>query len=485
LPASSRQETEEEIKEVVYTPFVELSDGRLAEQAWDGIEPLYLLYDPETDKVTRVEYVEDDGVEYYPVDNDEVKVELTLFPTTAFDYESDEQLFKDIIEFLNRWHEAPSERDRKLDALYVLLTYVYDLLPRVPYRRMLGALGRGKSAWLKTVGYICYRPIKLAGCDTDKAIVRRLNTWRGTALIDEADFGDSSLYAFITKILNLGYDREIGYYQRCDDDDSTKTITYNVFGPKLLACRAPYKDAALESRCITTVAKEKTKPMPLARMERFHTEAELLRGQLILWRFRHYWPLKEKVKILEKPEFEQELKLQRVTSRIKEVLAPLCLISDAFKADVTQLAYELDEELRSSREFQLEIEFGEALLKIMDEAEEDGDETRRGDDTYRTPSTLKAYLNPEGQTSNEQEEVTLRIPLVKIARTILDDPEADRSEVSGLARSLSRMIRSRLGFKVIQGHGRRRYVEIPPSYLRTVTTLLSVTIPKRKVITIE
>jgi len=483
LPASSKQETEEEVKEVVYTPFVELSDGRLAEQAWDGIEPLYLLYDPETDKVERVEYVEDDGVQYFPVDNDEVKVELTLFPTTAFDYESDEQLFKDIIEFLNRWHEAPTERDRKLDALYVLLTYVYDLLPRVPYRRMLGALGRGKSAWLKTVGYICYRPIKLAGCDTDKAIVRRLNTWRGTALIDEADFGDSSLYAFITKILNLGYDREIGYYQRCDDDDSTKTITYNVFGPKLLACRAPYKDAALESRCITTVAKEKTKPMPLARMERFHNEAELLRNQLILWRFRHYWPLKEKVKVLEKSEFEEELGLQHVTSRIKEVLAPLCLINEDFKEDIAQLAYELDEELLSSREFQLEVEFAEAVLKIMDETRESGECGECGE-SHLGRGPLKAYLQL-GDENEENRDFIIRVPLAKIARTILDDPEADRNEVKGLARRLSKMVRTRFGFKVVQGHARKNYVEIPGASYSTFTKFTKYTIPKRKVITIE
>jgi hypothetical protein len=157
---------------------------------------------------------------------------------------------------------------------------------------MLGALGRGKSAWLETVGSICYRPLILSGASTDKAIVRRLNLWHGTGLIDEADF--KTLYSFITKILNLGYDKKSGTYQRVDDIDPEKTLEYQVYGPKLLATRRPYKDMALESRCITTVARKKTKPMPLFRMKRFDEQAQTLRNKLILGVFASMWKCKRK-----------------------------------------------------------------------------------------------------------------------------------------------------------------------------------------------
>jgi hypothetical protein len=45
------------------------------------------------------------------------------------------------------------------------------------------------------------------------------------ALIDEADFGDSSFYAFIIRILNIGYDHKTGGYHRSDDNDPARIFS--------------------------------------------------------------------------------------------------------------------------------------------------------------------------------------------------------------------------------------------------------------------
>ena len=42
------------------------------------------------------------------------------------------------------------------------------------------------------------------------------------ALITEADFGDSSFYAFIIRILNIGYNHKTGLYHRGDDNDPAR-----------------------------------------------------------------------------------------------------------------------------------------------------------------------------------------------------------------------------------------------------------------------
>ncbi|MEM3880143.1 MAG: bifunctional DNA primase/polymerase [Candidatus Bathyarchaeia archaeon] len=442
-------------KKIVRTPSAELPDGRLIEEAFDGENIFFLVYDPKTGLTEQMEQVETEDCIYKPVKNLDVKNGLTLLPSRAEEYESEEELFRLIVDFLNSWHEAPSEFERKLDAFYVFLSYVYDLLPRVPYRRALGSYGRGKSAWMDTVGSICYRPIILAGCDTDKAIVRRIHLWRGTALIDEADFDKSSLYAFIVKILNIGYDRRLGHYTRADDVNPQKTISYNVFGPKLLATREEFRDKALESRCLTFVAREKTKPMPLYRDKKFLAEAQALRNKLILWRFRKYPELKAKAGTLETPELETELTI--TSNRIKEVIAPLLLLNPQFKDEINALAQGLEEQLLASDiDYQLEEAFKDAVLQIFSAGE--GDVRDVGDQ-------LEGAVRAKGLYSFmkvDPKKIILRIPLVKIAKVILNNPNPDPKELKGLNKQLAKIARTRLGLKIV-AHGKQkpRMVEIP------------------------
>jgi hypothetical protein len=469
-------------------PFVALSDGRLVEEGYDGKEAYFLVYNSADKGIEKTSQIESDGIIYKPLNNDEVEFNLTLFPSEAEDYSNDKVLLQEIMDFMSRWHEAPTERDRKIDALYVLLTYISDILPRSPYRRMLGALGRGKSAWIETIGSICYRPIRLAGCDTDKAICRRLNIWRGTALIDEADFGKSDLYAFITKILNMGYDRKTGYYQRSDDKDPKKVVTYNIYGPKIIASREPFSDMALESRCIKTIARENSKSMPLFRMNKFASEAQKLRNKLLLWRFHHYHKVKDDANNLESSQFEAELGLKGVSSRIKEILSPLSLVSDDFRSIIPSLAKELDEEIKNDKEYQLEIEFNQAITEIVEENERlscssDGSDATTGSPKI-TSTGIDAYFNTsdQPQQKNEEKVAFYEIPLAKIGRKILNNPKIEQKELNGLCSRLSRMLKTRLGFKVVSGTGGRRYVEVSEAYIKTVTTSTTSTKQQSRVV---
>ena len=48
----------------------------------------------------------------------------------------------------------------------------------------------------------------------------------GIALIDESDFSRSDLYAPIMKILNIGPDRKLGWYNCCNENDSRKILVF-------------------------------------------------------------------------------------------------------------------------------------------------------------------------------------------------------------------------------------------------------------------
>jgi len=442
-------------KKVIYTPFMELPDGRLIEEAFDGENIFFLVYDPKTDRVEKRHEIELENRVIKPIDSDDIRNKIVLLPSGIEEYRSDEKLKEEILKFLDKWHEAPDSLSRMLDVFYAFLTYIQDLLPQVPYRRYLAPWGRGKSAWLDTLGSICYRPIILAGSDTDKSIVRKIHIWRGTALIDEADFSNSNFFSFIVKILNIGYDRRKGYYQRSDDNNPFKTISYYVFGCKLLATRSRFKDIALESRCITTIGRQNTKPMPLFRMDTFEEEAQQLRNKLILWRFKNYHKVKEQVRKLEDPSIADEIYADgNLSSRVKQVTIPLWLTAgDEIKEDLTKLAKSFDAQLKTGDpSYQLELQAQEAIRKIIGEYENQ-EELRSRIDIIKDDSTRYWYA----------------IPLSLISRKVLaikGVEQITRKDIMSTSKGLMNVFETRLGFRVEIGKYKRRMVIIPKDWIK-------------------
>ena len=456
----------EEEKPIVFKPFMELPDGKLAEQAFDGKEVFFLVYDPQTASITKVCEVELEGFTLKPIDNDEVRQQTVLLPGDVEEYESEEKLTEEIRDYLNRWHEAPNQLSRTVDIYYCYLTYIYDLTPQLPYRRYLAPWGRGKSAWLETLGWICYRGIVLAGSDTDKSVVRKMNNWRGTALIDEADFGDSTLYAFLTKILNIGYDRKTGYYHRSDDNDPNKILSYGVYCPKLLATREKYKDLALESRCLTTIGRQNTNPVPLFRMDKFLAESQTLRNKLMMWRFRNYGKIKLAASQLEDKGMAAKVYdgADNVSSRVKQVILPLWLIAgDSMKQTLTEMAKTFDNLLKiEDPDYLLELQAKDAVQKIIEDY---------GKNDEKNPETvnIRNVMNILYEDPPENKKILYAVPLNLISRRVLVErgakpDEITVSDVTSTSKSLKGVFESVLGFHIHIGKKRSRVVTIPSDW---------------------
>src|SRR5437868_7678103 len=87
---------------------------------------------------------------------------------------------------------------------YVLLTWVYDRFNELPYLRLRGDYGTGKTRFLLTLCSICYKPIFASGASSVSPLFHMLDRFGGTLIIDEADFRFSDEKADLTKILNNG-----------------------------------------------------------------------------------------------------------------------------------------------------------------------------------------------------------------------------------------------------------------------------------------
>jgi hypothetical protein len=195
--------------------------------------------------------------------------------------------------------------------------------------------------------------------------------------------------------------------------------------------------------------------MPLFRDKKFLAEALALRNKLIMWRFRKYYDLKAKVETLETPEIDSELTIS--SSRIKEVLTPLLLLNPGFKHEINMLAQELEEQLSASDpDWQLEQALKDALIRVQDETPIG---CRGSEGVLASPLEEKEDLSRYMEVKTEK--VILKVPLVKLAKIILDNPNPEPEELKSLNQKLSKIAKTRLGLKVVKDRRRRSVVEIP------------------------
>jgi hypothetical protein len=235
------------------------------------------------------ERLEVDGREYVPFspENNLLTHRVVLLPSAVGEHGDTAQLLSQIRAFLHRYVDLP-ENFEVVAAHYILLTWVYDSFNELPYLRVRGQYGSGKSRFLLTVGSLCYKPIFASGASTISPIFRLLDQVRGTLVIDEADFWASDERSEIVKILNNGNAR--GFPVLRNDITPQKEFNpraFDIFGPKIVATRHPFQDEALESRCLTGIlgGRPVRPDIPISLPNSFNEDAERLRNQLLAFRF--------------------------------------------------------------------------------------------------------------------------------------------------------------------------------------------------------
>lgn len=183
------------------------------------------------------------------------------------------------------------EDDRFYDVaiVYVLMSWVFDRFNTVPYLRVIGDMGTGKSRFLEVIGKLCNRSMMASGSISMAAVYRTLDLVQGTLVFDEADFKSSDMSDDIVKILNGGHKKDTPVVRMECVNDVFKTTSFRVFGPKILGSRRSFADSALESRCIThRMFPQKSVTVPVHLPVAFEPDTQILRNKLLMFRLRNY-----------------------------------------------------------------------------------------------------------------------------------------------------------------------------------------------------
>ena len=171
---------------------------------------------------------------------------------------------------------------------YILLTWVYDAFNELPYLRFRGDLGSGKTRALIVAGSLCYKAFFASGASTVSPVFHTLDAFRGTLVLDEADFRFSDEKAELSKILNNGNVRGFPVLRTMvTPKKEFDPRAFNVYGPKVIAMRGSFDDRALESRFITIemVPGPIGKHIPINLPDEQRAEALELRNKLLGFRF--------------------------------------------------------------------------------------------------------------------------------------------------------------------------------------------------------
>jgi hypothetical protein len=163
-------------------------------------------------------------------------------------------LFKTLCEVIQYYLDFPADHApgaTALLALWVILTYNYPVWEAIPYLYLGGPLGSGKTRLMDILSLMAFRPVTSSNL-TAPALFRTLHQDGGTLFYDEAeklkqitpDTGE------LLSMLLAGYKRGGKAIRLEPVGDSFRTVKFQVYGPKVLACITGLPPA-LSSRCIT------------------------------------------------------------------------------------------------------------------------------------------------------------------------------------------------------------------------------------------
>jgi hypothetical protein len=164
------------------------------------------------------------------------------------------ELFEQVFHAIDRYVDFPADKRHGYLALltcWVVLSYSYHAWSAVPYLLVNGPAGSGKSTLFEILKMLTFRPMATDNISA-AAIFRTLHNFGGTLLFDEAERlrdTKSESVVEINSMLLAGYQRGRGATRLEKIGDGFKTVSFNVYGPKAIACINGVLPA-LQTRCI-------------------------------------------------------------------------------------------------------------------------------------------------------------------------------------------------------------------------------------------
>lgn len=342
--------------------YIDEEKKMIAEQIYDNGISMFCVYNGNSEEtITYEDEINDGYVAYQPINDEEVSKKAILLPSKAEEYGTDEELDIELKNYINEWLDIP-EDICQFAVWNVKRSWVYERFHTLNYLRALGDTGQGKSRFLDTLGYIHYKPIATSGATTAAPVFRIINKWKGTLIMDEADFQKSDEAQDIIKIINQGYEKG-RFVMRCDKENHNKVEFFDPYCPKILATRKTFYDKAVESRCITQVMTGTIRRNIKWNLnDNFWKQTLTLRNKLLMWRFRNYF----KIDPLKEIEFNDDLLEPRVQQIVGSFIGLFCNSEEQltkFKEFIRKYQENLIDERQSSFD-------GEIVIAIHNLVEE-------------------------------------------------------------------------------------------------------------------
>lgn len=260
------------------------SETHLYEEVIQEGKALFASYDKTTREVVFINKVEYPDLAIVPIMSDEITYGAVVFPSGTEEYGDTVTLKNDVRQCILDYVDM-DPMDLEFAAWYILLSWVFDKLTTISYLHFMGDTGCGKSRALDVVGRLCYKPLMMAGAVTPAPIFRLIKRFRGTLILEEADFRDSTEKSEVITILNCGFELNRPVI-RCSQDNPDNLQVLPVFGPKVFATRFDFKDVALDARCMKfKMVETDREDIPPLLGTTFQSRAMKLRNKLLLWRF--------------------------------------------------------------------------------------------------------------------------------------------------------------------------------------------------------
>lgn len=256
----------------------------------------------------------------YSPGNNLIANDCVLLPSKPVEYGSKQELLADIQSFLHRYVDL-SPLFEQIATHYVLLSWVHDAFNELPYLRLRGDYGTGKTRGLMAIGSLCYRPFFASGASTVSPIFHALDAFGGTLIQDEADLPYSDARADLVKIFNNGTVRGMPVLRTVQNKDKEfNPRAFKVFGPKIIAMRGSFEDRALESRFLTeeTGMRSLRGDIPIQTPTSLKIEALELRNRLLHYRLCHRFDIQPDVSAI----------VAGIEPRLNQIALPLLSLID-------------------------------------------------------------------------------------------------------------------------------------------------------------
>jgi len=371
---ASNAKTEVEASKIVI-------DGRLYEEIYNpdtGVAK-FIFYDEEKDVVKEVPYVDDGETRYIPLVDKFVEIDAVILPTKAIEYESENKLLQDIRSHIHKYIDI-SEEDEQICNWAIPTFWLYDKLNiMIPYLRALGDTGCGKSRFLDVIGGISYKTMMVGGSVTPAIMYRVAEKWKGTMIIDEADWKNTDEYSEVIKIINCNQpNRRI---LRCKGDNYDEIQAFNPWCPRIFATRRMFYDVAAESRMLTVQMKETSRDdIPIALDDEFYEEQRRLRNQLLMYRLKNWSRVNSSVKPI--------VDFTGIEPRSKQIMYPIAIVFSHRKEILDELSIIMrkrQSELIKERASTYDGVIVNAYLELLE----------RGN-KYITPSDITSIVQSKG-----------------------------------------------------------------------------------------